>query len=322
MKNIANYIEKVEQYVNNNPDITEDELIRYVYLDLGKRLSFNLLFTPFGNSRERQEIYRDVYNVSKVDKCLENGIVICNTASRILEIVLKHFNVCIKMRNELSEMIRYPHVYNSIIPKDGREEYSIDLQADMYYIQMNGRTPNYGLSMVSEEKVISYYEQEQMDRKLGYISDNNYYTDDFLYTLKMDISYMHNLYDILKFILENIEVCENPNMGYIDRQWYHVRILEYFFNPMEFDYRHDYGRIKIMNCYKKRSDNTIIYINGVVLEDKYQTHIFLYNKKRYGYVEIDIDNFVQAIIHGLVIHNQKIKEIQRRLRKVLNNGTG
>lgn len=314
MENITKYIEKVEQYVNNNPGITEDELIRYVYLDLGKRLSFNLLFTPFGNSRKRREIYKSVQNLAKVDEYFKNNIVICNLVARILEIVLGHFGVDIRIAIDSNELIKYPHVYNIIKSKDSGEEYTIDLQEDMYHIQMNGRTPNYGIDIISGERVIPYFKQEQIDRKFGYISDDNCYTDDYLYTLKMYISYMDSIYDKLKFILENIEVYENTNMGYTDRQWYHVRILEHFFDIDEFDYHESRGKIKIINCYKNRDDNSITYINGVVLEDNGETHIFLYNRQKCGYVEIDIDNFVQAINHGLVLHKSKINEVKRRLR--------
>lgn len=318
MENITKYIDKVEQYVNNNPGITEDELIRYVYLDLGKRLSFNILFAPFGNRKKRLELYKDGWNLNKVDKCLEENVITCNAVSKILKIVLGHFGVDIEV--EISnELVSFPHVYNIIKPKDGSEEYTIDLQEDMYHIQMNGRTPNYGIGMTSGDRVVPYFEQEQIDKKLGYISDDNYYTDDFLYTLKMDVSYMDNIYDKLKFILENIEVYENSNMWYADRQWYHVKILEHFFNPKEFNYQNGTGKIRAINCYKDREDNERIYVNCFVLEDRGETHIFLYNKKRCGYVEIDIDDFVQEINRGLVVHNQKIGEVQKRLRKIGNS---
>ena len=58
-----------------------------------------------------------------------------------------------------NELVSFPHVYNIIKPKDGSEEYTIDLQEDMYHIQMNGRTPNYGIGMTSGDRVVSYFEQ-------------------------------------------------------------------------------------------------------------------------------------------------------------------
>ena len=93
MDNIERYIESVRIYVNNHPDITEDLLIRYVFLDLANKLSFDIEYLPFGNSKRKQNIYRSVNYYKYVDECLRQRIVICNTASRLLEIVLKRLGV-------------------------------------------------------------------------------------------------------------------------------------------------------------------------------------------------------------------------------------
>lgn len=50
MSKMEQYIKKVEEFISKNKDLTEMEIIRYVYLDLGKRFSFNLNFA-FGNSK-------------------------------------------------------------------------------------------------------------------------------------------------------------------------------------------------------------------------------------------------------------------------------
>lgn len=36
MSNFSKYIEKVKEYKNQNPGISEEKIIRYVYLDLGQ----------------------------------------------------------------------------------------------------------------------------------------------------------------------------------------------------------------------------------------------------------------------------------------------
>jgi len=60
MDNIERYIESVRIYVKNHPDITEDLLIRYVFLDLANKLSFDIEYLPFGNSKRKQIIYKSV----------------------------------------------------------------------------------------------------------------------------------------------------------------------------------------------------------------------------------------------------------------------
>ena len=54
MSNLTKYIEEVKKNISQQEDMTETEIIRYVYLDLGKRLSFNENFLPFGSSKKKQ----------------------------------------------------------------------------------------------------------------------------------------------------------------------------------------------------------------------------------------------------------------------------
>ena len=66
--------------------MTEVEIIRYVYLDLGKRFTFNVKFTPFGRSRDKQNLYKyHSRNIRDLNECMETNIVICKSASYILE---------------------------------------------------------------------------------------------------------------------------------------------------------------------------------------------------------------------------------------------
>ena len=39
MSQLGEYIAKIREYKEQNPQITDEKLIRYVYLDLGKRFS-------------------------------------------------------------------------------------------------------------------------------------------------------------------------------------------------------------------------------------------------------------------------------------------
>ena len=310
MENIEKYIQEIKNYISLNPDITEDILIRYVFLDLAQRLSFDLNYIPFGNSKIKQQIYRNGFFVDEVDKCLENNIVICNSASKLLELILSNFNINIKTVNAKGDIRKYPHVYNIVKTKDNRE-YVIDLQEDMYRVKMHGTTPNYGLSE-DNEVIMSRFEQEQIDKKIGYIKDI-YYTDDYLYLLKNDINCIDDFYEKVKFLLENIEIYENSNIDHIDRQWYHVKILEYLFDRNTFNYFNNLGKIKVLNCYKDNKKR--IYVNCITVEDKGNIHIFLYNKKKYKYQEIDINYFANSVQKGLIIHKDRIKQVEKLLKK-------
>ena len=316
MSNLNKYIEKIEQYIKENPNLSEELLIRYVYLDLAQRFSFNPQFKPFGNSKSRREIYYRSGYIEELENCMESNLVICKSAARILEYVLKHFGVNIKTVVEEDDTRRCPHVYNTIIPKNGSESYNVDLQEDMYRVQMHGFTTNYGTSTKDENiLVISRFEQEQMDRKLGYIDSEHYYSDDYLYLLKSDVGYFENFEDKAKFIIENIEGFENPKMQYIDRQWYHVRILQNFFSRKEFNYDDNTGKIYIIDCYKK-TDGENKYVNCVVIRTANETCIYVYNNKEGKYFPINITNFAKAVKNGLVIHNCKVPGLGNALKRI------
>ena len=69
MNNLDRYVkEKKKELLDRN--ITDElEIIRYIYLDLGKRFSFNEKFIPFGNSKSKQNLYkyhsRNIYDLNK-----------------------------------------------------------------------------------------------------------------------------------------------------------------------------------------------------------------------------------------------------------------
>lgn len=91
------YILEVKKYIAIHPDITELELIRYVYLNLGKRLSFNERFLPFGNSKTRQNMYKYHSQFKNdLEECLKSAKIICKSSSYILEYILRSFKVDIK----------------------------------------------------------------------------------------------------------------------------------------------------------------------------------------------------------------------------------
>ena len=299
------YIEYIKKYVEEHPTILEEEIVRYVYLDLGKKLSFDENFKPFGNSKKRQQIYKSSEYITVLNKCIETKKAICNSMAHILVHVLSKLGITILAITDPNDDRKTPHVSNLIIPKNGRKPYYIDLQEDLYRIQMHGFTPNFGLNAFSR------FEIETMDRKFGYIDNENYYTDDYIYTLKADACLFENFNEKVKFILENIEVYENPNMSYPDRQWYHVRILEKFFNINEFDYNSSRGKIRILDCYKTINEQRKYYM-VIVVDTKDEPDIYVYNEKESKYSKIEFKNFAYAVKNGLtMLHNDKIKGLEK-----------
>lgn len=320
MSNLSEYIKQVEKYLEEHPDTSERLLTRYVYWDLGLRFSFNPEFRPFGSSKRRQQIYKISDTDGEIEKGFRSNFVICKTESKALEKVLKHFGTNIETVEDSTDYRRCPHVYNIIRPKDGSEPYSVDLQEDMYRMQMHGFTTNYGLSTRDGRTlIIPRFEQEQMDRQLGYIDNEHYYTDEYLYLIKSDIGFFEDFGEKAKFLLENIDTFENPQMQYTDRMWYHVRILQQFFSLREFDYDHDKGQIHMVNCYKDVNGERK-YINCIAVRTVRGTDVYIYNKEEGSYSQIDIVAFARAVKNGLVIHDSQVPGLGKALKQVKAEG--
>ena len=322
MNNLDKYVEQTKKYIIEHPKMTETEIIRYVYLDLGKRFSFDEKFTPFGSSKSKQNLYKyHSRNIKDLDKCMETNIVICKSVSYILEYILKKLGINITTEIDKNDLKKCPHVYNRIIEKDGKM-YFVDLQEDIYNIKTHSFTRNFGIDSIHSMKyVINRFEQEQIDKKIGYISKENYYSDDYLYLLHSDADQIEDFDEKIEFILENIDLYEYPNIGYTDIQWHHKRILEDFFSKKDFDYNRGNSRIRMIDCYKDIK-GTRHYLNCISLQSKNKTKIFVYNKKDFKYCEMDIKAFALAVKNGLVLHNCKVPglgRIVKSLNKELEN---
>ncbi|MGM9835097.1 MAG: hypothetical protein ACI31M_04910 [Bacilli bacterium] len=318
MNNLEEYIFELEEDLKSIPELSEIELIRYVYLNLGSRMSFDETFRPFGNSKTRQNMYKYHSRSEKdLEKCMKNNKVICKSLSYILEYVLKRFGVDIKTIVDYDDRSNCPHVYNYINQKNGIS-YVVDLQEDLYNIQAHYLPKNFGINSIKEMKyIISRFDQEQIDRKLGYISNDNYYADEYLYLLRLTSDFIDNFGDKVKFILENIDMYSIENMGYIDLQWHHKTILEYFFDKKDFSYDDSTGIIRMIDCYKY-VNGVRKYINCIAIQNKGETEIYLYNRKKSRYSKINIDYFANAVKNGLIIHNCSVPGLRKVLKKNLN----
>lgn len=316
MSNLSKYIEQVRKYQKKHPDVSETELIRHVYLDLGKRFSFNENFLPFGSSKKRQNLYNyHSRNLVDLEECMETNIVICKSVAYILEYILKAVGVNIKTVIDSCDTRKCPHMYNIIAPKKG-EPYIIDLQDDIYNIQSHSFTKNFGLSVKDGKTyVINRFEQEQMDKKSGYISEGNYYSDDYLYLLRYDADCIEDFDEKVKFTLENIDIYDNPNMKYTDRQWHHKTVLEELFSRKEFDYRLNNGKIRMIDCYKD-VDGKRHYVNCIAVQTKNGTEIYVYNKNEYRYRQMHLMSFAKAVQNGLVIHNCNVPGLGKALKRL------
>lgn len=212
----------------------------------------------------------------------------------ILEYILKNFDINIRTVVDLDSERKYPHTYNIITPNEG-EEYIIDLQEDMENIQSHSFTKRYGLSVnPNNPPVIKRFDIEQIDRELGYIDDEHYYSDDYLYLIKSDIGYYFTDFaEKVEFVLGNIDIHENKKIQYAERKWHHEKILPEIFSKKEL------RKIHMIDCYQG-DDKEREYKNCIAVETPNGTDIYMYLVEENRYCKMAIEEFVKATQNGLV----------------------
>ena len=196
-------------------DFSEIEKVRYVYLKLGSIFNFDSNFS-FGNSKTRYDIYRSCSpRVEKLNEYLEQKTVICRSLSYILRYILRELGIKNEMGYEDIEK-RIKHTYNIVKLQDGDTIY-LDLQEDLENIQFKCR-PKFFLSSLTQKEL------EIIDKKIGYISDEEYYYDEYFKFLEYNLSYFSNLKEKALFILQNLDYYYLPK-GYIEMRWFYAKSL-------------------------------------------------------------------------------------------------
>ena len=287
MSNLDDYVEYVKEKIRKIENVTETEIIRYVYLDLGKRFSFDKKYL-FGNTATQRKIYAKSRDKKDLNLCMENNTAVCKSLAYICKYILERLGIDIQVEC-LDEYERdMPHVYNVITEKNGRR-YIIDLQQDLENIQSNSRTDCFAVRAVRDrEPVISRLELEEIDKKLGYINKENFYADEYLYVLKMYSDFISKLDEKLEFLLENIDIYQNENMQYIERKWHHSFILNKILSEEEFK------KIQFIDCYKQTEDGRD-YKNCIVYYSNNIPRIYLYSVKQNKYVHIGLEEFAKQV---------------------------
>ena len=308
MENLDKYIEYIKTKITQ--DMTEEEIIMLVYIDLGKQLYFDIDF-KFGNRKKRDEIFRNSGSDYKLDEIFQSKKIVCRTSAKIMQYILKHFGINIETEIVIDDNQKYHHTYNIIYPKDNSEPYIIDLQDDLENVQFNATTKCFGLSLTDNNKlVISKQRQKEIHKKIGYISEEHPYTDEYLYLLKDAIYQMDNIYEKIDFVLTNIEPIDDVKTKYWERGWRHKQILDFLFSKEEIK-----NKLHRVECYKKENNE---FINCYYLQIKEEIYVYLYSIKQNEYVRYDINEFAQKMLEESIeiTKEQKIPKLNNILKQL------
>lgn len=302
MSTLNHYIEYVKEQTKN---LTEIEKIRWIYIDLGKRFSFDLKFASGGNATQKA-IYRASGKSHIQDQCFETNTGICKSIALIFEKVLNSNGIKCTTASTVNQEIFCPHVNNIIKLKDGTT-FFVDLQRDLENIQTHSITRKFGILTETGNYYLSRFELEQIDKKIGYIGPDNYYSDEYLYLLKSDMRLHEDFSEMAEFVITNLEPIYENEVKYMELKGHHDRLIRHIFKPDE------QKKIHQIDCYYKQGDERT-FIPTIYVDSGNQTDIYMYEKEEQRYRKVSMEEFVEKKENGL-IHTQGIPRLRQFMRK-------
>ena len=295
MSSLEKYVEKVKKETEGFSNI---EKLRYIYWDLGSKFAFDLDFS-FGNSKTRKQIYDHSRSEDDLNRCLENNTAICKSIAYIFSYVMKELGVNIESVIDEEDFRKCPHIYNIWKRNDGKV-YTFDLQEDMRNIKAKLRTRYFGKALnQGEEDLMSREELDRVDKKQKHISEEFYYTDEYLELIKMHLPMFEDLGQKIQFLLESLEAYTSPQIGYADRKW---RMEDLIGNENKdgllFSKEEKY-KINMIDCYRE-IDGKKNYELCIVVNVKGGKDIYLFSDETNSFRKMTLEEFAEQIENGLV----------------------
>lgn len=283
MEELDKFVEEIKSKKN---EYTELELVRYVYILLGQNMSFDLQFF-YGNNTCRNKVYKNSTR-ENIGKNFKNKTVICKSLAYLFEYILKKLDISVETVIDYEDGPYY-HVSNIIILKDGTK-LPVDLQHDLENIQVRYRTKYFGKNILTKQQL------EKIDTKIGYISENNNYTEEYFYLLKKALSSNMSLIDKIRFIIKNVNVyIDISNIKYIEKRRYYYYFVQMFITKKEKNKVHFIDAYQMKNGPKE-------YRLCIVIEMPDSDNItFLYSDEKQTFEEYSLEELSRLIKDGLVL---------------------
>ena len=318
---LQNYIEelktKVEEKKKIHGILSDIEIIRLIYIDLGHKLNFNVKYT-FGNSKQRKQIYSNPMNDENLDKALETGIIICKSSAYIMNMILQSFGykgTIVTEPNEYGIIKNGAHVYN-LVTLGNNQTYVLDLEEDLEYIQTGAKTRYFFLKNHSD--TISAVDEKLLrsidENVVKYIPDGLYF-DDIIWMLEKAISNVNiSEDDRFKFILDNLNKYKDiSKIGYRERILFYQRVIHHFYSS-----RFTTGtkrcslisKIEMYDSYRMVNDDKEFV--SCIITNFGDEKLYLFNHDRNCYDMIGYEQLKQEVENGLIIPNERrAKQLKR-----------
>lgn len=298
MSNLEIFIEELRRELSQFENLSEDDIARYIYIKLGRKIVFDTNFV-YGKQSTKKEIYKSSGQLGNAEKSKKEDrwSLICRDIAKIYAYIGKKFGLNIsEVKDEyVKNYNEYPHVWNKITRKDG-SIYYVDLQQDLKNIQNYTRTKFFGMKTSEfSECVFTQKEIEKIDMKLGVISHKKYYSSEYIDLLKYNMPYFKTLFEQMKFVIENILAYPDESTGYDEQSRYTISVIRECFTQKE----RQKCNFNFIDCYYIEDGNRT-YRSLIEILDKGRERFFIFQEGK-GYIQITIDELAKEVKNGLKI---------------------
>lgn len=271
-----------EKMIETIPDqLSPMEQVRYLYIELGKLVSFDERYWK-GNSKTKKKIYRASFR-KRMEDLKSDRRIICVSLARMFQELLAEIGVKATLYQPDPDD---PHI-NNIVEIDGKR-YVMDLQRDLEYIQTNRRTQHFGKKSKKEYvqfSEISVEEEEQIDRRIGYVQEDRDYTEHYLWMLQKAIEGEElSLEEKVVFVLEHAKDYKDlSQVGIVEKSKFYAWCFERCFTPEE--------RRRITENYLQTVEDFQLLSCITVTGKRNRYTRFLFQEKKNYHLQVDEEEF-------------------------------
>lgn len=304
--NIYNIAERILKKIPEG--LSDLEKARFVYLELGKMVSFNEEYW-FGNNKIKNKIYKSQTKIEDL-KDIKNNKIICVSLSNLYNYMMGRIGIKAVQAHDVNDS---RHVYSEF-EIDGKR-YKADLQKDLHFIQTKRRTWEFGEIDVSvADSEVNTEEIEKIDAKIGYSYQGEKNFRRLIANIENEIKKVDELDKKMNIILNKISEYEDiSKMGYSEKIWYYYYIIKRMLTLQE----------KKRECenqlYTEDNDKRKYTCCISVLKRDGEFYRMIYSEKNGKFIPVEDEILIELIEDGLkTCRNEKIPGLKKKMKELKN----
>lgn len=304
--NIYNIAERILKKIPEG--LSDLEKARFVYLELGKMVSFNEEYW-FGNNKIKNKIYKSQTKIEDL-KDIKNNKIICVSLSNLYNYMMGRIGIKAVQAHDVNDS---RHVYSEF-EIDGKR-YKADLQKDLHFIQTKRRTWEFGEIDISvADSEVNTEEIEKIDAKIGYSYQGEKNFRRLIANIENEIKKVDELDKKMNIILNKISEYEDiSKMGYSEKIWYYYYIIKRMLTLQE----------KKRECenqlYTEDNDKRKYTCCISVLKRDGEFYRMIYSEKNGKFIPVEDEILIELIEDGLkTCRNEKIPGLKKKMKELKN----